>query len=94
VKIDSDEVLARHRLQVGRRHPFPRALDPQRRRPARDRVARRRARGPRLQKEDKDGRLILSKKPAQYERAWGTIEEIKEKDGIVKGPVIEVVKGG
>ena len=30
----------------------------------------------------------------RYERAWGTIEEIKEKDGIVKGPVIEVVKGG
>jgi small subunit ribosomal protein S1 len=47
-----------------------------------------------LQKEDKDGRLILSKKRAQYERAWGAIEEIKEKEGIVKGPVIEVVKGG
>ncbi len=47
-----------------------------------------------LQKEDKDGRLILSKKRAQYERAWGTIEAIKESDGIVKGPVIEVVKGG
>jgi small subunit ribosomal protein S1 len=47
-----------------------------------------------LQKEDKDGRLILSKKRAQYERAWGTIEAIKEKDGIVSGPVIEVVKGG
>src|SRR5438270_10307169 len=26
-----------------------------------------------LQKEDKEGRLILSKKRAQYERAWGTI---------------------
>ena len=25
-----------------------------------------------LQKEDKEGRLILSKKRAQYERAWGT----------------------
>jgi len=47
-----------------------------------------------LQKEDKDGRLILSKKRAQYERAWGTIEQIKESDGIVAGPVIEVVKGG
>ncbi len=47
-----------------------------------------------LQKEDKDGRLILSKKRAQYERAWGTIEQIKEKDGVVTGPVIEVVKGG
>ncbi|RMH73709.1 MAG: 30S ribosomal protein S1 [Actinomyces sp.] len=45
-------------------------------------------------KEDKDGRLILSKKRAQYERAWGTIEKIKEEDGVVKGPVIEVVKGG
>ena len=47
-----------------------------------------------VQKEDKDGRLILSKKRAQYERAWGTIEEIKESTGIVTGPVIEVVKGG
>jgi small subunit ribosomal protein S1 len=47
-----------------------------------------------LQKEDKDGRLILSKKRAQYERAWGTIEKIKEEDGVVTGTVIEVVKGG
>ncbi|WP_265446742.1 30S ribosomal protein S1 [Flexivirga meconopsidis] len=47
-----------------------------------------------LQKEDKEGRLILSKKRAQYERAWGTIEQIKEDDGVVTGTVIEVVKGG
>src|ERR1700757_3175816 len=47
-----------------------------------------------LQKEDKEGRLILSKKRAQYERAWGTIEAVKERDGVVSGPVIEVVKGG
>ncbi len=47
-----------------------------------------------LQKEDKEGRLILSKKRAQYERAWGTIEKIKEQDGVVTGSVIEVVKGG
>ena len=47
-----------------------------------------------LTKEDKDGRLVLSKKRAQYERAWGTIEELKEKDEVVSGPVIEVVKGG
>jgi small subunit ribosomal protein S1 len=47
-----------------------------------------------LQKEDKEGRLILSKKRAQYERAWGTIERIKENNGVVSGPVIEVVKGG
>ena len=47
-----------------------------------------------LQKEDKEGRLLLSKKRAQYERAWGTIERIKEEDGVVTGSVIEVVKGG
>jgi small subunit ribosomal protein S1 len=47
-----------------------------------------------LTKEDKDGRLVLSKKRAQYERAWGTIEAIKESEGVVSGPVIEVVKGG
>ena len=47
-----------------------------------------------LQKEDKEGRLILSKKRAQYERAWGDIEKVKEDDGVVEGTVIEVVKGG
>jgi small subunit ribosomal protein S1 len=47
-----------------------------------------------LQKEDKEGRLVLSKKRAQYERAWGDIERIKEQEGVVRGPVIEVVKGG
>ena len=47
-----------------------------------------------LQKEDKEGRLILSKKRAQYERAWSDIEKIKNSEGVVKGPVIEVVKGG
>ncbi|MGH2631071.1 MAG: 30S ribosomal protein S1, partial [Actinomycetota bacterium] len=47
-----------------------------------------------LQKEDKEGRLILSKKRAQYERAWGRIEEIMQSGQPIKGPVIEVVKGG
>src|SRR5690606_41581024 len=47
-----------------------------------------------LTKEDKDGRLVLSKKRAQYERAWGDIERIKDEDGVVSGPVIEAVKGG
>src|SRR6266700_3443335 len=37
---------------------------------------------------------ILSKKRAQYERAWGTIEQKKENDEVVEGTVIEVVKGG
>ena len=47
-----------------------------------------------LQKEDKEGRLVLSKKRAQYEKAWGNIEELKGRDEVVKGAVIEVVKGG
>ena len=33
-----------------------------------------------LQKEDDQGRLVLSKKRAQYERAWGDIEAKKEAD--------------
>jgi small subunit ribosomal protein S1 len=47
-----------------------------------------------LQKEDKEGRLILSKKRAQYERAWSRIEQVMTEGGTIKGPVIEVVKGG
>ena len=47
-----------------------------------------------LQKEDDNGRLVLSKKRAQYERAWGRIERIMNEGGTVAGPVIEVVKGG
>jgi small subunit ribosomal protein S1 len=47
-----------------------------------------------LQVEDQEGRLILSKKRAQYERAWGRIEEIMRQGGTVTGQVIEVVKGG
>ena len=29
-----------------------------------------------MKKEDEEGRLVLSKKSAQYELAWGTIEQI------------------
>src|SRR5699024_3768551 len=47
-----------------------------------------------LQKGDKEGRLILSKTCAQYERAWGTIEQIKEDEGVVTGRVIDAVKAG
>ncbi|HEY2965475.1 MAG TPA: S1 RNA-binding domain-containing protein, partial [Actinomycetota bacterium] len=36
-----------------------------------------------LQKEDKEGRLILSKKRAQYERAWGRIEEVMQSGGTI-----------
>jgi small subunit ribosomal protein S1 len=47
-----------------------------------------------MNKEDDQGRLVLSKKRAQYERAWGTIEKIYHEDKTVQGTVIEVVKGG
>lgn len=47
-----------------------------------------------LQKEDKEGRLILSKKRAEYERAWNAVEEKFNAGQNVEGEVIEVVKGG
>ncbi len=47
-----------------------------------------------LNKEDDEGRLILSKKRAQYERAWGRIQQVTDSGETVKGTVIEVVKGG
>ena len=47
-----------------------------------------------LQKEDADGRLILSAKRAAFERAWNRIEQSYNEQETVKGPVIEVVKGG
>ena len=47
-----------------------------------------------LQKEDKDGHLILSKKRAEYERAWISVEEKFNNGENVEGEVIEVVKGG
>lgn len=47
-----------------------------------------------LEKEDEEGRLILSMKRAQYERAWGRIEKLRSEGAPVTGVVIEVVKGG
>ena len=47
-----------------------------------------------LQKEDKEGRLVLSKKRAKYERAWNRVEEKFNSGETVEGEVIEVVKGG
>jgi len=47
-----------------------------------------------LTKEDQDGRLILSKKRARFERAWRKIEAAAESGEPVDGRVIEVVKGG
>src|SRR5919107_1006338 len=47
-----------------------------------------------LTKEDQDGRLILSKKRARFERAWRRIGAAAESGEPVHGSVIEVVKGG
>jgi small subunit ribosomal protein S1 len=47
-----------------------------------------------LTKEDQDGRLILSKKRARFERAWRRIEAAADSGEPVHGSVIEVVKGG
>jgi small subunit ribosomal protein S1 len=47
-----------------------------------------------LTKEDQDGRLILSKKRARFERAWRRIEAAADSGEPVTGTVIEVVKGG
>ncbi len=47
-----------------------------------------------LTKEDQDGRLILSKKRARFEKAWRRIESAAESGEPVEGTVIEVVKGG
>jgi small subunit ribosomal protein S1 len=45
-------------------------------------------------KEDADGRLVLSKKRAKFEKAWRRIEEASESGEPVEGTVIEIVKGG
>jgi small subunit ribosomal protein S1 len=47
-----------------------------------------------LTKEDQDGRLLLSKKRARFEKAWRRIEGAAESGEPVEGTVIEVVKGG
>src|ERR1700677_204212 len=47
-----------------------------------------------LTKEDQDGRLILSKKRARFEKAWRRIEAAAQSGEPVEGSVIEVVKGG
>ncbi|MGH3087666.1 MAG: 30S ribosomal protein S1 [Rubrobacteraceae bacterium] len=47
-----------------------------------------------MQKEDADGRLILSAKRAAFEKAWNRIEDAYNDQRTVEGPVIEVVKGG
>jgi small subunit ribosomal protein S1 len=47
-----------------------------------------------LQKEDQDGRLILSKKRAEVEQNFDRIEKIYQSGETVEGEIIECVKGG
>ncbi len=47
-----------------------------------------------LTKEDQEGRLLLSKKRARFEKAWRKIERAAETGEPIEGVVIEVVKGG
>ncbi len=47
-----------------------------------------------LDKEDDEGRLLLSVKRAMYEKAWGDIQEVADNKTSIKGTVIEAVKGG
>jgi small subunit ribosomal protein S1 len=47
-----------------------------------------------LTKEDQEGRLVLSKKRARFEKAWRKIEQAAESGEPIDGLVIEVVKGG
>jgi len=47
-----------------------------------------------LDKEDDEGRLLLSVKRALYEKAWGDIQDISDNNKSIKGTVIESVKGG
>jgi small subunit ribosomal protein S1 len=47
-----------------------------------------------LQKEDQDGRLVLSKKRAEVEQSFDRVEEIYKNGETVEGEVIECVKGG
>jgi len=44
--------------------------------------------------EDDEGNMILSKKQADYEKAWEKIEEAYENDEIIEAEVTKEVKGG
>ena len=82
----------RHRLQVGGRHPRDRAVDPRSVDPADEVSLGDRVDALVLTKEDAEGRLILSKKRARFEKAWRRIEAAAGSGEPVEGTVIEVVK--
>ena len=86
---------ARHRLQVRGRDPGPRAVDPPRPRPARDRRRSATRSKPSSSRRRTRKAASSSRRSAPSTSVHGaTIEQIKESSGVVKGPVIEVVKGG
>jgi len=84
----------RHRLQVRRGHPRPRALHPHDVDPSEDRVASATTSSLVLQKEDKEGRLVLSKKRASTSGPGRPSKRRRTTARMVSVPVIEVVKGG
>ena len=94
VRVDRDEIL----VDVGYKSegviPLSRALDPPQHRPSEEVALGDEVDALVLTKEDNEGRLILSKKRARFEKAWRRIEEAAESGEAVEGLVIEVVKGG
>jgi len=47
-----------------------------------------------VRKEDKDGRVILSKEKAASVKLWDHIEEVYKDEGTIRGKIISKVKGG
>ena len=44
--------------------------------------------------EDRKGQLILSKKKADFLRAWERLKEVYDADGIIEGYIVKRIKGG
>ncbi|MDX9779762.1 MAG: 30S ribosomal protein S1 [bacterium] len=44
--------------------------------------------------EDRKGQLILSKKKADFLRAWERLKEVHESDGVIEGYIVKRIKGG
>lgn len=44
--------------------------------------------------EDRKGQLILSKKKADFLRAWERLKEVHESDGVIDGYIVKRIKGG
>jgi small subunit ribosomal protein S1 len=44
--------------------------------------------------EDRKGQLILSKKKADFLRAWERLKEVHDADGIIEGYIVKRIKGG